>query len=159
MLSGRIAVMREGRIEQLGEARTLCEHPRTRFVSQFLGSCSLIDARLKGRTPDGFVARTSVGDLLVTASAPGRESFTLAIRPEKVRPCSASMGVPAGGNRVRARVEQRLYVGSETHYELRAGEQWLRMESMNAESGALEFVPGQEAVVELPPAALIVLDD
>lgn len=161
VLSDRIAVMHDGRIEQLGDARTLYERPKTRFVSQFLGSGSLIDARIKHATTHGFVATTPVGDLHVEAPPPIQESFTLSIRPEKIRllPPASPTGSPPGPNRFSARVEHRLYVGSETHYELRAGTQTLRVERMNADTLTPDLIPGQDMDLELPPAALIVLDD
>ena len=45
-MSDRIAVMRAGRIEQLGAATELYEHPATEFVAGFLGVSNLLDARL-----------------------------------------------------------------------------------------------------------------
>jgi spermidine/putrescine transport system ATP-binding protein len=157
VLSDRIAVMHDGRIEQLGDAASLYERPRTRFTSQFLGSCTLLEATLA--RPDGgdHVAATPVGELRIAGSLPPRERFTLAIRPEKIQlwPVSDS----GGENRFRVRIEQIIYVGAETHYELRAGPQLLRAEVMNAQAGAQGYALGQEAMACLPPGALIVLDD
>jgi spermidine/putrescine transport system ATP-binding protein len=161
VLSDRIAVMRDGHIEQLGDARTLYEQPRTRFVSQFLGSCSLIEGRTRSSSDQTFVAQTSLGDLTVAGTAPHRATYTLAIRPEKIR--VLTVGAPKDGsaptNRIRARVDQRIYVGSETHYELCSGAQQLRVETMNRDTLDSELVPGQDVDLELPPAALILLDD
>ncbi len=156
VLSDRIAVMRNGQIEQLGPAKDLYEHPRTRFTSQFLGSCSLIDARLRQRGENGSVVETPLGDLHLSASATG-EKFTLAIRPEKVQLLADK---PADGeNVVSVAIEQLIYVGSESHYELRSGSQPLRAELMNSESGSGRFSPGQTVWARLPAASLIILDD
>ncbi|MSU63638.1 MAG: ABC transporter ATP-binding protein [Pedosphaera sp.] len=157
VLSDRIAVMRDGKVEQLGDAAALYEHPRTRFVSQFLGSCSLIEGRVKQRNSNSTLVETTLGELKTASAAPAREKITLAIRPEKVQllPCPAV----AGENRIRARIEQVIYVGSGTHYELRAGTQPLRAEVMNSHAGSNSFQIGQELLVCLPPEALIVLDD
>ena len=84
VLSDRIAVMRAGKIEQIGTAKGLYEHPRTRFASQFLGSCSLIDAKVQKRLPSGTVVHTSIGELRL-AQHVTREQLTLAIRPEKIQ--------------------------------------------------------------------------
>jgi len=155
VLSDRIAVMRQGRIEQLGKARDLYERPRTRFTSQFLGSCSLIDAKVRQRLPDGALVETPLGVLRIADNAP-RESFTLAIRPEKVRLLSRPPEDEV--NAVPVQVEEAIYLGAGSHYELRAGPQMLRAETMNAQAGD-GFAPGQAAWVSLPPAALIILDD
>jgi spermidine/putrescine transport system ATP-binding protein len=157
VLSDRIAVMRDGKIQQLGNAESLYERPRTRFVSQFLGSCSLLDAKVKQQTTDSFIVETAVGELRATGAAPSRQNFTLAIRPEKVR-----LSLPGTGpaeNAVPVRIHELIYVGSETHYELQAGGQVLRAELMNSSVGSQGFTVGQEVVAYLPPGALIVLDD
>jgi len=57
------------------------------------------------------------------------------------------------------RVEQLIYVGSETHYILRAGPQTLSAEAMNVKVGSQGFDIGQEAVAYLPAGGLLVLDD
>ncbi len=160
VLSDRIAVMRNGRIEQLGPARDLYERPRTRFASQFLGSCSLIEGRLENGV-DGMV-ETRLGRLCLGRAAPARERVTLAIRPERIQlralPADGAAGnVTPGPNVVPVRVAEVIYVGAESHYELRAGDQLLRCEKMNNEGA--DFQPGQAAWAYLPPAALIILDD
>lgn len=157
VLSNRIAVMREGRIEQIGDAEALYERPRTRFVSQFLGSCSLLEGRLRHGPENNVIVETPVGDLRLAGKSPGRDKFTLAIRPEKIQLGSA--GSLQGENRVRVRVEQHLYAGSENHYELRAGTQVLRAEVMNTQAGGQALKSGDETIAYLPPEALIVLDD
>jgi ABC-type Fe3+/spermidine/putrescine transport system ATPase subunit len=149
--------MRDGSVEQLGDAAALYERPRTRFASQFLGSCSLLEARVRQPCADGALVDTPIGELRVTGALPARENVTLAIRPEKVQLSPAP--AHSSENRVRVRIEQLIYVGSETHYELRAGSQVLRAEVMNSHVGSQGFSLGQEALAYLPPGALIVLDD
>ena len=156
VLSDRIAVMRDGRIEQSDEARALYERPRTRFVSQFLGACSLIPARLKQVGVGVFIAETALGELWVAGAAPARTAFTLAIRPERVR---LSTGSAEGENSVRVRIAQAIYAGAGTHYELQAGSLSLRAEAMNLGGGVSGFAVGDEVAAQLPPASLIVLDD
>jgi spermidine/putrescine transport system ATP-binding protein len=162
VMSDRIAVMRAGQIEQMGDAEELYEHPRTRYVSQFLGSCNLFDATVKRRSATDMVVQTAAGDLRLELganppAAASRAAFTLAIRPEKVVLCPP--GECQGENRIKVRVEQLIYIGSETHYILRAGEQTLTTEAMNVKVGSQGFDIGQEAVAYLPAAGLLVLDD
>ena len=162
VLSDRLAVMRAGRIEQLGEIETVYEHPRTRFVAQFLGSCNLLDATVVRRAADDVIVRTPVGELRVDlGSAPPEaargDKFTLAIRPEKIRLWNTQKTDEE--NRVRVSVEEIIYVGAETHYLLRAGNQRLTVEAMNVAVGAQSITIGQEAVAYLPAGGLLVLDD
>ncbi len=162
VMSDRIAVMRMGKIEQMGESESLYERPRTRYVSQFLGSCNLIDATVKRRGQSDAIVDSPVGELRIEfgklpTETSKRDKFTLAIRPEKVTlsPPTESQGE----NRVKVRVEQLIYVGSETHYILRAGPQTLSAEAMNVKVGSQGFDIGQEAVAYLPAGGLLVLDD
>jgi spermidine/putrescine transport system ATP-binding protein len=158
VLSDRIAVMRAGKIEQVGDAASLYERPRTRFTSQFLGSCTLLEGPVMRRGSDQIVVETAIGELRITGTPPDRERVTLAIRPEKVQLWPA--GSNPGENRVRMRIEQTIYVGSETHYQLRAGAaQPIRAEVMNTGVSSHTFQPGEEVLAYLPPGALIILDD
>jgi spermidine/putrescine transport system ATP-binding protein len=156
-LSDRIAVMREGKLEQIGEAEAVYNRPRTRFASQFLGSCSLIEATADGSKTGGVLVQTPVGRLRVAAPLPARNPFTLAIRPEKVHLAPAPL--EGQDNQIRVRIVQLVYVGSETHYELRCGPQLLHAEMMNQKPGSGGFQVGQDAWVCLPPESLIILDD
>ncbi len=157
VLSDRIAVMRDGRIEQLGDAEGLYERPRTRFASQFLGSCSLLEAKVRDSRTNGFVVETPVGELRVAGAAPARAKLTLAIRPEKVQ--LTSVAPTDRENTIRARVEQVIYVGSESHYELRIGSQIMRAEVLNNQVGSPGLRTDEDAWICLPPEALIILDD
>jgi spermidine/putrescine transport system ATP-binding protein len=157
VLSDRIAVMQTGRIEQVGTPQLLYERPRTRFASQFLGSCSLFEARIVRRDSNGAVVETAAGTLRIVEAPPDRKRFTLAIRPEKVQLLPA--GCQDAENQVRMRIAERTYAGAETHYELRAGPQCVRAEVMNERTGSRTFEPGEEVVACLAAEALIVLDD
>jgi spermidine/putrescine transport system ATP-binding protein len=162
VLSERLAVMRAGRIEQLGEIEAVYERPRTRFVAQFLGSCNLLEATVLHRTPTDVVVNTPIGLLhvdldLFPPEAAHREALTLAIRPEKVRLWNTQKLDEE--NRVKVVVEEVIYVGAETHYLLKANGHRLTVEAMNVAVGAQTFSIGQEAVAFLPSGGLLVLDD
>src|SRR3712207_2833291 len=66
-MADQIAVMNEGRIEQLGTPAELYEEPRTQFVARFLGASNLLDGEADGnggvRLSDGTLVRTpALGD-------------------------------------------------------------------------------------------------
>jgi spermidine/putrescine transport system ATP-binding protein len=157
VMSHRIAVMNHGHFEQVGDAELLYEHPRTRFVGQFLGSCNLLDGRVTRRDGKDSWIDTKVGPLRVASETAGKDSFTVAIRPEKVSLCRPDEC--EGENRFPVRVKELIYVGSETHYVLEAAGQTLGAEIMNTKPGPQGFDIGQEAVAHLPAAALIILED
>lgn len=161
-MSDRIAVVNHGRIEQLGAAEDMYERPKTRFVSNFLGSANIIEATVTARDDRGVMVSTAAGPLRVDFALNPREcckqdKFTLAIRPEKVTlvesPTEKSV------NCIPVTVQELLYIGSETHYRLDAGGMCLSSEAMNSKAGSQGFDVGQKAYAHLLPAGLVVLDD
>jgi iron(III) transport system ATP-binding protein len=81
--SDRIAVMREGRLEQVGTAREIYERPATAFVAGFIGRANLLRGRLE---PDG---RVRVGDALLLrvadpAGFPAGAEVVVSVRPHRV---------------------------------------------------------------------------
>lgn len=155
-LSDRIAVMRAGRIEQLGDARTLYERPRTRFVAQFLGSCNVVEATAVRREGGTTVVRTDLGELLVQADTGSRTTFSVAIRPERI---SLGDSGSVGTNVVRARIENLTYVGAETRYALDANGTKLVVHVPNGQPGIHAFRADQIVMATLPKEALMVLDE
>jgi len=86
-MSDRIAVMRAGRIEQLGPPEDLYERPTTAFVAGFLGVSNLLDGDVVGRDGDWAEVRLSDGSVLRAPSdrVNGATAVRVGVRPEKLR--------------------------------------------------------------------------
>jgi spermidine/putrescine ABC transporter ATP-binding subunit len=118
-LADRIAVMEGGRIVQVGTPAEIYEHPRSRFVSDFIGVSNFLPGRVVGvdgarlvvELPGPLRVRAAAGD----AFAPG-DAVEIAVRPEKIR-----LAVEPGpaDNRVPGRIESLVYLGAVTYYYLR----------------------------------------
>lgn len=173
-LSDRIAVMRAGRIEQVGTPRQLYEQPRTRFVAQFLGHCNLIDGTAVGWSADRLLVQTALGLMEVawTGSAsptlpvaadrrppPTRgQQLTLAVRPERIR-MRPDQGAGLGVNTFRAVVEEALYLGASIEYRLRSAGQLLTvLEGRNGHE-TVPYATGEQVLCAFSPTALTLLDD
>jgi putative spermidine/putrescine transport system ATP-binding protein len=111
VLSDRIAVFNDGRIEQIGSATDLYERPSTVFVAQFLGESSLFHGVATGGT-DGCAVQ-SLGTTLRAHRGEVRsgEPATLVVRPERIRLRPIDEAEPAG-NSLRGRVRQEIYLGN-----------------------------------------------
>ena len=87
-LADRIVVLNGGVIEQVGAPMELYEHPRTRFVAEFIGSpkMNLIPAEVMAASAAGATVRTSAGETLRVsvdaASAKPGQAVMLGVRPE-----------------------------------------------------------------------------
>jgi iron(III) transport system ATP-binding protein len=114
--SDRIAVMNQGRVEQVDEPRALYARPRTRFVAGFIGRTNFLDGETRGSEVafDGF---TVAAERLGAASAPrGRVTFSLrpqSIHLQRQRPPTTEAAVVAGV------IVQRAYLGEHWDYAVR----------------------------------------
>ena len=116
-LSDRIAIMRDGRIVDVGTPERLFRRPRTEFVARFFGDANVFDATLGARADDGTVAVACGGQRLTGVAAQadadgagGGEgaAVRLAVRPRRLR----RDGRP-GGLRVAGPVLETLLLGDE----------------------------------------------
>ncbi len=118
-MSDRIAVMSEGRVQQIDTPRAIYDHPANRFVAGFIGTCNLLDGVYHSTPAGATVDIAGVGSVgaSVGAAAAG-ESVTLAVRPERLRLRAGT----AGGGEVAATLLDAVFLGDEWRYILRASE-------------------------------------
>jgi spermidine/putrescine transport system ATP-binding protein len=108
-MSDRIAVMSQGRVEQVGAPKEIYESPATAYVADFLGVSNLMDAA--AGVSDG-ACKISLGDFQLLAGqgdADTAGAAKITIRPERV--AIQAQGT-TGENRLPAMVERTVYVGS-----------------------------------------------
>jgi len=118
-MSDRIAVMNNGRYEQLGDPEVLYEHPRTRFVAGFLGVSNLLPTTRDGSANGAAAFKMADGSpVQVPASVlDGRTgSVALGVRPEKIRLFEPQDDVPGGLNRLAGTISDASYLGVSTQY-------------------------------------------
>ncbi len=121
-LSHRIAVMNKGRVEQLDEPSNIYDHPKNRFVADFIGTCNLLPAAVSVTGEEKMVIEIEgLGD--VAAKNPGRAhgSGTLALRPEKIR-IAQKLEPGIEENHFRGTVHDFLYMGDVTVYIVEVGD-------------------------------------
>jgi putative spermidine/putrescine transport system ATP-binding protein len=86
IMSDRVAVMNQGRIEQLGSPSDLYDRPANRFVAGFIGESNFLQGEVSG--VDGREIAVRIGGMRVVATARGSTAtgtaVTLAVRPEKI---------------------------------------------------------------------------
>lgn len=88
ILSSRIAVMNNGRFEQVGTPKEVYEYPVNRFVADFIGTINLFEGTIESRNDDRIEVRSDSAGATLTALAtenlPDDGQVCLAIRPEKI---------------------------------------------------------------------------
>jgi spermidine/putrescine transport system ATP-binding protein len=155
-MSDRLAVMRAGKIVQMGPPQAIYDEPADTYVADFLGVSNLMEVTVIERGP-GPQCRVRLGECVLAADFGGQEAPDLAhavIRPERVR--IEEFGSD-GTNRVPAMVERLVYLGSATQVMLRlaAGAQVQAL--VQNDGSQADLRQGTPVHVHLAPDALRVL--
>jgi putative spermidine/putrescine transport system ATP-binding protein len=122
LLSDRICLMNNARIEQIGTPDDLYFRPRSLFAADFIGESNVFTARVRSAVDGCLVVEgpgASALRIRCDASVVAGETVTLVVRPERIR-----IGAPGPGsdsvNRVQARVEEIAFQGDRIRYYARA---------------------------------------
>jgi iron(III) transport system ATP-binding protein len=132
-MSNRIAVMREGKIEQVGRPRDVYESPKSRFVADFIGTSNFIDGVVERRDGGTYVVRTPQGELRARSEldfAVG-DHVVVAARPEHVA-LDASSQNGSAPNRWQGRVAARAFLGESVDHIVTVGDREIRARSNSA---------------------------
>jgi spermidine/putrescine transport system ATP-binding protein len=148
-LAHRIAIMNNGRVEQLDEPSKIYGFPKNRFVADFIGTCNILDAEVVGVQDSRMRLRIpGLGEVQaehVDRAQPGQKG-ALALRPEQVAIRSQLQANP-DENHFSGRVFDFLYLGDVTVYvvELPNGN---RVEAMlpNSDPGRAKFFEAGDTV-------------
>ena len=149
-LSDRVAVMRNGVIEQTGAPREIYDRPRTEFVAGFLGASNFLGGTVVTREGDTAIVETPAGRAAVLADSPVGQKVRIAIRPERLR--MGSMHGPG----LPARIRDIVYRGPVTHFYMDSAGGSLLCYQQNA--GAQDWSVGDEVRCSWNAESAVVLD-
>ena len=116
-MADRMAVLRDGVIEQLGKPREVYRSPASRFVADFIGEANWLPGTVHSRTSNAVVLETPAGLILATSAPPTvtpGSPVDVGFRPEAVR-----LRATGPDNRMDAVIEQVTYLGETEQYRLR----------------------------------------
>jgi spermidine/putrescine transport system ATP-binding protein len=108
-MSDRIAVMRDGRIEQVGSPEEIYDRPCSVYVADFIGAANCLGGVVEAVHAEVATVRLSCGTMVEALSGPGCRPGapgSVIVRPERSRLCApdADRGVPG-------RVKQVMFMG------------------------------------------------
>ncbi|MEO1194252.1 MAG: ABC transporter ATP-binding protein [Pseudomonadota bacterium] len=153
-MSDRIAVMRAGRVEQIGTPEEVYNAPVNRYVGAFMGKTNILTGSVLGPQKGHLQVRLASGaDLAGTAAAavsPGAEVGVM-VRADRLAPVPDS----AADSALQAKVRERLFVGAQIEYLLALpnGESLV----MNRPAGEPLLETGQQVALTIGPADVRIL--
>lgn len=151
-LADRIAVVNNGRIEQLADPQTLYDAPVSRYVADFIGAANLIDGRVISVESNGMIAaETSFGTVISrgVGFAPG-DNVVLLARPER---CEVVSKKTEAANAWKVTVRRRVFYGAHVEVEVKAERDrmraWIKDGSLGREA--------TEAWIQIRPDHILAL--
>ena len=154
-ISDRIVVMHQGRADQIGTPFEIYNKPATKFVANFVGTLSTIEARVA----DPAANSVNIGNSTVTLPEPigdvkAGDRITLALRPEAL----ALNGAEGRDYALTGKVEAVSFLGSVIRTRLNVDGQPLSFDIFNTPA-ARPPVAGEMIEARFSPADLLVIRD
>jgi putrescine transport system ATP-binding protein len=159
-MCGRIAIMSEGRFEQIGAPAEMYETPANRFVADFIGNVNMMEGTLDIDAPDHCVIGCADVKHYIGHGITGSEGMpvTVALRPEKIALTREAPEATAH-NAVAGEIKEMSYFGSFTVYHLKlASGATIKVSQANTERHRDdELTWGDRAWASWSPSAQVVL--
>jgi spermidine/putrescine transport system ATP-binding protein len=161
-MSDRLAVMRGGRIEQVGPPRAVYERPATEFVATFLGASNLLDGDVVESGGDHAAIRLAAGGIVhcPRASLDGAgPTVRVGVRPEQVAIVPEDRAEPAAGrNSIGGVVCASTYVGVSFQHQVDTADGVrVTVYQQNADPAGVQPHVGQRVRLEWLPESTFVV--
>jgi len=158
-MADTIAVMNEGKIEQMGSPIQIYEHPKTAFVANFLGQTNLFEGTVAGIEGDELAVKVKdvVFHVPLTSTEIRSGRIVFGVRPEKVKIVDqGKTGLPK--NQINGSIKLTAFVGVSTQYEvITSWGQEISAFEQNIDPSDLGR-PGQAVTLAWEPRHTFVLD-
>ena len=161
-MSDRVAVMRDGKILQVGSPRDIYDRPAERFVADFIGDTNFLRAEVQSVSEGRARLKLDAG-METEANLPeGMEkasgAVTVVVRPEQARFLDSEASDRE--TVLQGTVETVVYFGTDTHYHLTlsSGERFIAR-IQNDDRGDTAPETGQQVRIAVPTRAVQVLKD
>jgi len=153
-MSDRIAIMNNGRIEQIGRPAEIYENPASTFIARFLGEANLIPGTIESVDAAGAVLRTARGVALRARAEPGIRvgaAAHLFVRPERINIASLAAASGLAHNAGRSDVSDLSRRNAITGSDANTASGRLAQTSFlgNILRHAVEIEPGVEVTVDV----------
>jgi len=121
-LSNRIAVMNDGRIQQIGSPEEVMNHPENEFVASFVGVETILTGKVIKKNGGTFIASISEKEIEAVGEVQMGETVILCIRPENVTLSTrSSKETTSARNAFPGRIEKIISLGLYQRVQLNCG--------------------------------------
>src|SRR4051812_20460359 len=117
-IADRIAIMKDGKLAQIGTPGELYHRPASAFVAEFLGSTNLLIGKVIEQNHETASIETPIGKIIARTTSPlaASQTVTLSIRPEQMQ--VSRNGSVAGQNRITGQPIETTFLGEASEHVL-----------------------------------------
>ena len=152
-LSDEIAVMHEGRIQQIGSPHDIYRRPANQFVADFVGTTNFIEGSAEHSSPAGWFVRAEIGAVHIVGPEPppsAGATVVLSVRPEDVAVAEVR---PEAPNVWPGTVDQQVFLGDAIDVRIAIGNRTL----LSRQHPTFRAQVGDAVFVRLDPEKCVVL--
>jgi iron(III) transport system ATP-binding protein len=124
-VADRIAVLKDGRLMQVGTPGELYHKPNSSFVADFIGQTNLLSGKVIARDNGRLRISTAAGEVTAIADGATNDQVMLSIRPEQMRIARNPVG--RSFNRMTGRVLETTFLGEASEHVLMMNNQRLKV--------------------------------
>jgi iron(III) transport system ATP-binding protein len=150
-IADRLAVLKDGKLVQVGTPSQLYHNPKTTFVADFIGQTNLLPGKVIERHASTIRVETAVGKFVAQMSDSVPDRVTISIRPEQMQIVKGDI-IHHGRNRITGQPLETTFLGEASEHVLRVKDQTLKVIS----APPMFDVP-PELTVEFDPEDVVVL--
>lgn len=155
-LADGLAVLRDGKVEQVGTPRDLYVRPGTRFTASFLGETNFLEGSIS-ETSGGFLTLdTDAGPIRIKTDEDASTKACMSIRPEAIRILSKNETAPDGWTPLDATVENSIFLGDSAELGVRAGKASMRVRELHPR---IDRSIGSAIRLAINPDDVVLVDD
>ncbi|MBT3350492.1 MAG: ABC transporter ATP-binding protein [Nitrospinaceae bacterium] len=159
VMSDRIIVMKDGRIQQVGDPHSTYNEPVNSFVADFIGVTNILEGNSGDKGSVGLSVNVPKlgADIVCAAGLDSRDisqgsKVLLTVRPEYIELHGSDDG---DANRLQGKVSEAIYLGQSWDCLVRVGETDVRVHVR----GDAAIQVGQSVNMSIPPSRCVVLSD
>jgi len=161
-MADRVAVLRNGLLEQVGPPHEIYMTPRNAFVASFVGRTNLIVGKVLENAGARIKAEALPGIIVVESGALGKPAgsdITVSLRPESI-----SLGAPRRSEKGAAtdwaaRVESVTFLGDAARVDVRTKTGGLELSAKVPGDEARRFAPGAQVTASFLARDVVALED
>jgi spermidine/putrescine transport system ATP-binding protein len=157
-MSDRIAVMSQGRVEQIGTPEEIYHSPATLFVAGFIGSANLLPGEVTATDAEDAVVKLKAGGSIRTRTGSAThvgDPVSVMLRPERL---SAATEPAADGRSIDGTVRELIFQGSTTRLEVVLGDGTIVVAQMIDSSEVPHVRPGNHVHLRWNPGSAYLIE-